>query len=530
MKPKRQFTSFLPMVLLFVVMTICTNCNDSQPKKMYEPTWESLQSHPLPQWYGDAKFGIFIHWGVYAVPAYHEWYVALMSPKCSYGRNLGSPPYTAAQADLSDSIFHANIQEEANQYHRDNYGVNFAYDEFIPMFKAEQFDPAAWAALFKQAGARYVVLTAKHGDEFALWPTKYTKRNAMEMGPHRDLVGDLTREVRSQGLKMGLYHNTTYSFWDERYPDNEWVKYMNNSIKELVDLYHPDILWGDVPVGPARDEHGKPLGAEHWNSKEVIAYFYNHSGNPDAVVTNERWGLEMSDSIVENTEKSLSQSLWVRYAKYWNIDDGVFLGDFQSPERRNITEILHQPWETCDAIDPTSWGYNRRLPDDKYMSANEIVDYLADIVSKGGNLLINIGPKADGTITKVMQQCLQGVGSWLELNGEAIYGTTPWSVYGEGPTENEMGSWGKQVGEYSFQTGDVRFTRKGNVLYVILLEWPGDEVTLKSLKGVQINRISMLGSQERIQWEQSSEGLVVSLPSDPVSSHANTLKLECEGL
>ena len=530
MEPKRQFTSFLPVVLLFVVVIICTNCNDSQSKKMYEPTWESLQSHPLPQWYGDAKFGIFIHWGVYSVPAYHEWYVALMSPKCSYGRNLGTPPYTAAQADLSDSVFHANIQEEANQYHRDNYGVNFAYDEFIPMFKAEQFDPAAWAALFKQAGARYVVLTAKHGDEFALWPTKYTKRNAMEMGPHRDLVGNLTKEVRSQGMKMGLYHNTTYSFWDERYPDNEWVKYMNNSIKELVDLYHPDILWGDVPVGPARDEHGKPLGAEHWNSKEVIAYFYNHSGNPDEVVTNERWGLEMSDSIDENTEKTISKSLWARFANRWNVDDGAFLGDFQTPERRNITEIFHQPWETCDAIDPTSWGYNRRLPDDKYMSVNEIVDYLADIVSKGGNLLINIGPKADGTIPEVMQQRLQGVGSWLELNGEAIYGTTPWSVYGEGPTENEIGSWGKQVGEYGFKVGDVRFTRKGNVLYVILLEWPGDTVTLKSLKGVQINKLTLLGSHENVRWKQTNDGVHVSLPSDPVSSHANTLKLECEGL
>jgi alpha-L-fucosidase len=519
MKQQNQFTLLFRVIIFCVAVSIFTNCK-KEPGKMYEPTWESLESHPTPQWFKDAKFGIFIHWGVYSVPAYHEWYIDFMSPKSNWGQIPGGPPYTAAQGNLPDSVFYVNIQKEANQYHRDNYGVDFEYDDFIPMFKAERFDPVAWADLFLQAGAKYVVLTAKHGEEFALWPTKYTKRNAMEMGPHRDLAGDLIREVRAKGLKMGFYHNTTYTFWDKRYPNKEWVKYMNNSIKELVDLYQPDILWGDVNIGPVRDENGKPLGADHWNSKEVIAYFYNHSKNPDEVLTNDRWDLDTTRAAT-NSKKSMNHLYQSEY-------EGAFLGDFATPERHNITRINETPWETCDALDPTSWGYNKRTPEENYMTANEVVDYLTDIVSKGGNLLINIGPKADGTIPEVMQNCLKGVGEWLSINGEAIYGTRPWTVYGEGPTTKESGSWGKR--EYRFQAGDVRFTRKGNVLYVILLEWPGDEITLNSLKGIIINKISLLGSNENIQWRQINEGITIPLPSKQVSPYANTLKLECEGI
>jgi alpha-L-fucosidase len=161
------------------------------------------------------------------------------------------------------------------------------------------------------------------------------------------------------------------------------------------------------------------------------------------------------------------------------------------------------------------------------MTTNELVDYLADIVSKGGNLLINIGPRADGTIPEVMQDRLRGIGAWLSVNGEAIYGTRPWTKFGEGPTNEEIGSWDRQDGEYSFKSGDVRFTRKGNILYAILLEWPGSEITINSLKDIKIKNLSMLGSDENIQWQQNKEGLSISLPLNPVSPYANTLKIEC---
>ena len=516
------------LLISVVILGALLSCGAGPSRSNYQPTWKSLSSHPVPHWYRDAKFGIFIHWGVYSVPAYHEWYLVFMSPKAQFGRNLGGPPYTAAQGDLPDSVFQANIRPEANRYQRENYGVDFAYDDFIPRFTAKKFDPEAWAALFKKAGARYVVLTAKHGDEFALWPTKFTRRNAMDMGPHRDLLGDLTRAVRDQGLRMGYYHNTTYSFWDARYPSEEWVTYMNNSIKELVNRYHPDILWGDVVSGPARDQAGKPLGADHWNSKEVIAYFYNHARDPDEVVTNDRWGIDRSVRVT--SEKALSRSVWASFAKGWGLDEqqGVVLGDFQTPERRNITEIFRPPWETCDSMDPTSWGYNKRLPDAEYMTTNEIVDYLVDIVSKGGNLLINIGPKSNGTIPAVMQDRLRGVGAWLAVNGEAIYGTHPWDTYGEGTIRGETGSWDRTEGDYRYTAKDIRFTTKGKVLYAIVLGWPGDRFTITSLKSAESNNIrsvSMLGYRGGLQWNQTGNGLQIQTPDNPPGDNAYTFKI-----
>ena len=448
----------------------------------YQPTTESLRKHKAPQWFEDAKFGIFIHWGPYAVPAFHEWYVEFISPKAQFGFMYGGPPYTATRDNLPEELFRAGIREEAYRYHLQNWGPNFAYDDFIPMFKAEKFDPDAWARLFQEAGARYVVFTAKHGDEFAMWPSKFTKRNAMEMGPHRDLAGDLTRAVRNLGLKMGFYHNTTYTFWDPRYPGRDWVQYMNNSIKELIDLYHPDILWGDVRVGPVRDARGNPLPADYWGSKEVLAYFYNHSPNPEEVVANDRWGLDT---------------------------DGKILGDFHTPERTRMQRISLEKWETCDSLDPTSWGYNRRLPISQYMTANELVDYLVDVVSKNGNLLINVGPTAEGVIPPVMQQTLRGVGEWLRVNGEAIYGTRPWET---------------------FKDGNVRFTRKGNTLYAIALEWPEEELRLTSLAGKPVLKVELLGSSEAIAWKAEPDALVIQPPSRRPCKYAYAFRITCRSL
>lgn len=448
----------------------------------YQPTTESLRSHKAPQWYEDAKFGIFIHWGPYAVPAYHEWYVEFISPKANFGFMMGGPPYTATRGDLPDEIFREKTQADAVEYHRKNWGADFPYDDFIPMFKAEKFDPAAWARLFRDSGAQYVVLTAKHGDEFAMWPSKYTHRNAGEMGPKRDLAGDLTKAVRQAGMKMGFYHNTTYTFWDPRYPGRDWVEYMNNSIKELVDLYHPSVLWGDVTDGPIRDAEGKPLPADYWGSKQVLSYFYNHSKNPDEVVANDRWGTDI---------------------------DGKLLGDFATPERTRMNHVRKDKWETCDSLDPFSWGYNRNLKEADYMTPNQVVDYLVDVVSKNGNLLINIGPKADGTIPEVMQSCLRHVGEWLHVNGEAIYGSHYWEPY---------------------KDGDVRFTRKGNTLYAIALEWPQEELRLTSLAGKEVTKVDLLGLDEPVKWKQDDTALVIQPPAKPSGKYAFTFRIACKTL
>ena len=448
----------------------------------YQATTESLRTHKAPQWYEDAKFGIFIHWGPYAVPAFHEWYVEFISPKANFGFMFGGPPFTATPGDLPEKMFLEKTRAEAVEYHKKNWGADFPYDNFLPMFKAEKFDPAVWAQLFKDAGAQYVVLTAKHGDEFAMWPTKFTHRNAMETGPHRDLAGDLTKAVRQSGLRMGFYHNTTYTFWDARYPGRDWVDYMNNSIKELVDLYHPSVLWGDVTDGPVKDERGRHLPADYWGSKQVLAYYYNHADNPDDVVANDRWGTDI---------------------------DGKLLGDFSTPERTRMTHIRKDKWETCDSLDPFSWGYNRNLKEGDYMTPNQVVDYLVDVVSKNGNLLINIGPRADGTIPEVMQSCLRQVGQWLKVNGEAIYGSRYWDTY---------------------KDGDVRFTRKGDTLYAIALEWPEETLRLTSLAGKQVTKVEMLGLNEPVKWKQNAAALEIEPPAKRPCKYAYTFRITCRNL
>ncbi len=448
----------------------------------YLPTSESLRAHKVPQWFEDAKFGVFIHWGVYAVPAYHEWYVEFISPKSHFGFMMGGPPFTAARGDLPDELYRRMVREEAVRYHVRNWGADFAYDDFIPMFRAEKYDPDAWAALFREAGAKYVVLTAKHGDEYALWPSRHTPRNSMETGPHRDLAGDLLQAVRKQGLKMGFYHNTTYTFWDRRYPGRDWVEYMNNSIKELVDMYKPDILWGDVTVGPVYAQGGAGLPADYWNSKEVLAYFYNHADNPAEVVANDRWGRDV---------------------------DGSMLGDYTTPERVRVDRINKQKWELCDSLDPTSWGYNRNLAPGQYMSPNRLVDLLVDVVSKNGNLLINIGPRADGTIPEVMQECLRQTGEWLRVNGEAIYGTTYWNTHID---------------------GDVRFTRRGDTLYAIALEWPESEFKLTSLAGTAVLKVDLLGASEPVAWRQQADGLIIRPPARRPCRYAYSFRITCRSL
>jgi alpha-L-fucosidase len=279
-------------------------------------------------------------------------------------------------------------------------------------------------------------------------------------------------------MEMGFYHNTTYTFWDQRYPGRDWVDYMNNTIKELVDMYQPSVLWGDVTIGPVRDGNGKPLTTDYWNSKEVIAYLYNHSKDPSHVLTNDRWGVE---------------------------PDGTYLGDFSTPERSNISAIDEKKWELCDSLDPISWGYNRLLKEGEYMTPNELVDYLVDIVSKNGNLLINIGPKADGTIPEVMQRCLRETGQWLKVNGEAIYGSRYWTTH---------------------EDGEFRFTRKGNALYAIALEWPEEEtVTLTALAGTKVTGVEMLGLREPVKWTKTDRGLVITVPAKRPCKYAYTFKI-----
>ncbi|HVX50806.1 MAG TPA: alpha-L-fucosidase [Chitinophagaceae bacterium] len=457
---------------LLLLILLQTQVTIAEAQNRYQATWQSLENYKTPDWFRDAKFGIFIHWGVYSVPAYSsEWY-----PRQMYLQG-------------SDEFKH----------HVATYGPQnkFGYKDFIPMFKAEKFDPEQWADLFEKAGAKYVVPVAEHHDGFAMYKTALSKWNAAEMGPHRDIIGELSAAIKKHNLIFGLSSHRIEHWWfmnggrrfdsdvnDPKYADfygpareeNETPspEYMNDWLlrcTELVNKYQPQLFWFDWWIEqPAMDPY----------RKSFAAYYYNK-------------GLEWGKGVVLNY-KNIS---FPEKAAVLDIERGKLKG------------IRDLPWQTDDAVGFKSWGY---IPDDEYKSPKYLVTNLVDIVSKNGNLLLNIGPKSDGTIPEEQQQLLLAIGRWLKINGEAIYGTRPWKTYGEGPTEVAAGSFvDRQLKPFTPQ--DVRFTTKGDTLYTILLDIPTAAVTVKSLattanNGI-IETIEMVGSDEPVLWKQTAEGLVI---------------------
>jgi len=347
----------------------------SQEPRFESASWETLRARPYPPWFTDAKLGIFIHWGVYSVPAwsgpedYAEWFL----------RGL----------QTGDSL--------RIRYMRDNYGEEFAYEDFAPLFKAELFEPAEWAELFRSSGARYVVLVSKHHDGYALWPSAYSPGwNSVEVGPERDLVGDLTEAVRDAGLRMGLY----YSLGEWTNPLHRWYtdspetigpyveQHMVPQFKEVVEAYRPDLIFSD----------GEWLNtAEQLHSREMIGWYFDAVG-PDGVV-NDRWGA------------------------------GSDIG-FRTPEYSSGIEFTDRPWTEVRGIG-RSFGFNRNEKLDAYMTPDALVQFFAASVAGGGGMILNVGPKADGQIPLLQQERLRQLGEWLAINGEAIYGSHPWRKAGE---------------------------------------------------------------------------------------------------
>ncbi len=425
--------------------------------RKYAPNWTSLKEHDIPKWYDDAKFGIFIHWGPYSVPAwapttgelgkvpreewfknnpYAEWYLNSL-------RINGSPTY---------------------KHHVEKYGENFDYYKFVEMWKAEKWDPKEWAELFKKAGAKYVIPTTKHHDGFCLWPSKYTDFSVMNKGPKRDLIGELSKAVKAEGLKFGVYYSGALDWRFTKTPittseDLEFVRphtyeysdYVYNQFMELIDSYDPDILWNDI----GWPEKGRE------DLKYLFAYFYNK--NPNGLV-NDRWDMP-----------------------HW---------DFKTPEyKQNYPEgIPHYKWELCRGLG-FSFGYNQNEGYEEILSSEELIHLLVEVVSKGGNLLLNVGPKADGTIPKIQQERLLALGKWLEENGEVIYETRPWKV-------DE---------EKTPQGNEIRFTMGQNALYMFLFDVDQSVLTIRSLKMPKNAKISTL-KDEGIDFKQKREGIEIFLP------------------
>jgi alpha-L-fucosidase len=484
--------------------TLLKEVDDVNHEARFRPDWESLRKYEVPEWYKDAKFGIFIHWGAYAVPAFgNEWY-----PRNMYRE--GSEEY---------------------KHHIATYGPQdkFGYKDLLPMFKAEHFDAAAWAQLFKRAGAKYVVPVAEHHDGFAMYDSGLSDWTVAKMGPHRDTTGELAKAVRAEGLHFGVSsHRVEHNFFlgvareissdvnDPQYaafygPAHTWISpwgaplsndftYVSMSwaddwlarSAELVEKYHPDIVYFDWWIGQALI---RP------NLTRFAAFYYNSSlkyGDHVGVINYKDYALQEQCGVLDL-------------------------------ERGQLGDIRPLYWQTDTSISNKSWGY---IKDDTFKSPEFVVHQLIDIVSKNGNLLLNIGPRADGTIPDEVQQVLLEVGAWLNVNGEAIYGTRPWRIYGEGPTKVAAGSF-HDTDTANYKPEDFRFTTKGDVLYAIGLAWPtnGEAVIhslVQTVGSERVRSVALLGSDAKLQFNQRADGLHVQLPTQPPAKYAYVLRLTFE--
>jgi alpha-L-fucosidase len=460
----------------------------------FQPTWKSLEQYRTPNWYRDAKFGIFVHWGVYSVPAFgSEWYPRLMYIS-------GSPEF---------------------QHHVQTYGQqpNFGYKNFVPLFHGEKFVAQEWAKLFRESGARYVVPVAEHHDGFAMYDSKLTDWCASKMGPHRDIIGELSLAIRREGLHFGLSsHRAEHYFFfnggrafdsdvqDSRYAalygpahtsisDPDWIghpdpAYLDDWLArttEVADKYHPELIYFDWWIG--RSEFEPYL-------RDFLSFYYNQEAKRGRL------------PVVNFKEHAMPEGAGV-------LD----------VERGQVGELRSLPWQTDTSISNQSWGY---IENDTYKSPQTLVWQLIDVVSKNGNLLLNIGPRSDGTIPNEAQTALREIGTWLRVNGEAIYSTRPWRVYGEGPTKVAEGAF-KDKEDTTFTAQDVRFTTDQKHLYAIALAWPenGQLVihTLGQNSGVTVTAVSLLGSNTAMQWSQPPDGLHITLPQKPVSSYAYSFRI-----
>jgi alpha-L-fucosidase len=480
--------------------------DDTDHEGPFRPNWESLKRYEVPDWYKDAKFGIFIHWGVYSVPAFgSEWYPRMM--------------YEAGSAEY--------------KHHLATYGPQdkFGYKDFIPMYKAEHFDPAVWAELFKKAGAKYVVPVAEHHDGFAMYDSGVSDWTAAKMGPQRDIIGDLAKAVRAEGLHFGVSsHRVEHNFFVG----------VGRSISSDVNdpqyaaFYGPAHTWLMAPSGiPLNDDftYVSPAWADDWLARGAELVLKYH---PDIVYfdwwigqASLRTNLTRFTAFYYNSSLKYGDHVGVINYKDYAMQEHSAVLDL---ERGQLGDIRPLYWQTDTSVSNKSWGY---IQNDTFKSPEFVIHQLVDIVSKNGNLLLNIGPRSDGTIPDEVQRVLLDVGDWLTVNGEAIYGTRPWRNYGEGPTKVAAGSF-HDVDTTTYTPEDFRFTAKGNLLYAIGLEWPtnGEAVirTLARTVGSEpVQSVVLIGNDAKLPFDQRTDGLHVQLSAQTPIKYAYVLRVTFGG-
>ena len=468
----------------------------------FAPNWASLEHYQIPAWYQDAKFGIFIHWGAYAVPAFgSEWY-----PRDMYRQ--GSKEYQHQVATHGPE-------------------TQFGYKDYLPLFKAEHFDAGAWAALFKESGARYVIPVAEHHDGFAMYDSKLSDWTVTKMGPKRDTLGELRTAILANGMHFGASSHRAEHYF-----------FMNGGRAFPSDVKDPKYaaFYGPAHIGidPNADQkpgqpspqlgHPDPAYLNDWlaRSAELVEKYKPELIYFDWWIEQAEWRpyLERFAAFYYNQAAAQGKQV-VLFRKNHAFPDGTTVLDI---ERGQQDHILPVHWQTDTSVSEKSWGY---VEGDTYKSADQILGQLIDIVSKNGNLLLNIGPRADGTIPTPVQQILRSLGGWLKVNGEAIYGTRPWTSYGEGPTKVVPGSFNDvKVQPYTAQ--DFRFTTRGSTLYAIALGWPSSgEYTVQSLnEGIHVKNVELLGATKGVSWQQRSDGLHIHVSGEaPAGLHAYTFRV-----
>jgi alpha-L-fucosidase len=478
-------------------------------------TWDSLSAYRAPDWFRDAKFGIFLHWGVFSVPAFgNEW----------YSRDMYVPG------------------DKAFQHHIAIYGPQstFGYKDFIDRFRAEKFSAASWVDLFAQAGARYIVPVGEHCDGFSMYASSINPWNAAAMGPHRDIVGELATATRAMGLHFGISSHTAEHWWwygAGRTFDSD-VRSMstigNNNSPPTDELYGPAASMEIPTAGQSPDltKQPDPNHLERWlppnesfleewlaKSTEIVdryhpdlMYFDWWAGQPAFMSVLQQFAAYFYDRSAERHQRPvLTYKLEAMPPNTATLDI----------ERGKMDTLRLLPWQTDTSISIHSWGY---VEHDEYRSAKSLIHQLVDTVSKNGNLLLNVGPKADGTIPGEARTILLSMGEWLHLNGEAIYGSRPFTVFGEGPTKGGTKSVEMNNDIQTYTAEDVRFTTNRSasgesVLYATLLVWPKDgDIIIHTLFAENpyllgpVCAVELIGSNDSLQFHQSQAGLHMTLP------------------